>query len=98
MELEEAGEDEEVVSGWPCWPLEGTTLDVESVVEFCFCVEWLDCVNFLATSVSEDLEVVSEGFSALLTGLDTFADFFKGVGGTAAADSFGGEIFDDDTL
>ena len=95
----EEEEGEEVVSGWP-WPppLEGTTLDVESVVEFCFCVEWLDCVIFLATSVSEDLEVVSDGFSALLTGLDTFADFFKGVGDAAAADCFGGEIFDDDTL
>ena len=89
---------EEVVSGWP-WPLlEGTTLDVESVVEFCFCVEWLDCVTFLATSVSEDLEVVSDGFSALLTGLDTFAEFFKGVRGAAAADCFGCEIFGDDTL
>ena len=50
--------------------------------------------------MSEDLEVVSGGFSALLTGLDTFADFFKGVGGAAAdsADCFSGEIFDDDTL
>ena len=89
-------EAEKLVSGWP-WPplLEATTLDVESVVEFCF---WLDCVTFLATSVSEDLEVVSSGFSALLTGLDTFAESFKGVGGAATADCFGGEIFDDDTL